>query len=198
MNGPMKRKEKQGLTQRAYADWRRRRNLPGGSPQSVCAAVKDGRIKEAIWPDGSIDAKRADELWAQRAGRQGRLPGVHDRMRRLAGIGHASNGTDGGADPVVDHDEAKRLLTIEQGRLAKAKADEAERILVSADEVASTWASIAIVTRTRVLAVPVSGRLAFLTHEQRETLRDELTAALEDVAEQATMAGAEPAEETTP
>jgi hypothetical protein len=48
------------MTVAEYAAYRRRRGLPGGTPQAVYAAIRDGRIALA---DGWIDRVGADQAW---------------------------------------------------------------------------------------------------------------------------------------
>ena len=55
------------LSQRQYADHRKRSGLPGGTHQAVSKAIRDGRLSQSFTKKGRrylIDPERADEEWA--------------------------------------------------------------------------------------------------------------------------------------
>ncbi len=150
-----------GLSERAYAVYRKKRGLPGGTRWAVRKAVRDGRISKG--PDRLID------------------PGRADREREGNTAEHKRH-----SEPSPStYQEARAIREALNARLTKLEYDERIGDLVRAADVRKEAFEVGRTFRDRMLAVP--GRVAALVAAEADVrkveakLADEIRRALEEV-----------------
>src|SRR5262245_49240592 len=157
------------LSQRAYADSRRRRGLPGGTLRGVQKAVAAGRI--TVDQAGRIRPAVADRQWLANT----------DATRRPHGNGNGNWHSRLG----ISLPEAKTLESVERRRALKFENDLRAGQLVEVDAVERRWTTITVTVRDRILSVPSRLRLPLphLTDNDLRTIDAELRRALEELAD---------------
>lgn len=162
-----------GISIRAYADSRRERGLPGGTPWAVQKALRSGRIRKNA--DGKIDPAQADADWDRQTS-----PARQTADRSV-------DGPQGGpslAQPAgLEFAQARAVRELYAARLARLEFEERQGKLVSVDQMKVEIFRKARQVRDRMMAIPgrVADQLAGETDARaiRTVLEKEIRMALE-------------------
>jgi hypothetical protein len=157
------------LSLRAYARHRKELELAGGTLYAVQTAIKSGRLKKSLTPDGRIaDAKAADVEW-----------GATTHVDRIPLSGPTSVGVQ---PPDLGESRARREAA--EASLAEIELAEKRRELVLAKDVESRLVNVFAQCKTKLLGVPARCRQRDpgLTGPQIELIESLVREACEDLA----------------
>lgn len=168
--------------------------MRGITRQAVYAAIRAGKIADAVLPDGKLDVEAADRLWAANthptSGASGHLVKRGKTVKpvdmdvvidvvRGAGI-------DPSRPPTLV--ESKTLQAAYQARLAQIEYEEKSGKLVDAGKVKKTAFNAARMTRDAILAIPdrVAAQFAGMTDPFtiHATLTEELRGAIAEITKE--------------
>ena len=170
----MKRKSLKGLTQREYAEHRKRLGLPGGTSASVNHALKARRISALV--DGSIDPDRADAEWA------GRTDPTKSHAKEAEPI--ESGADDADVETTFRRARAAQAYWDARNKRLKYRKDEGELVEVSG--VVEQVGKMISAFRSQLLLMPdkVAPRIAAVAdvRECRQIIAREVNAALSGLA----------------
>jgi hypothetical protein len=161
--------------------------MRGVTRQAVDAAVKSGRIADAVTDNGKLDVALADELWAANTNP---VRGDHLRIRKTRKntqeelIEAAMEiGVDPDALPSIS--ESQTLKLAYQAKLAQLEYEEKTAKLVDAEDMKKRAFRVARVTRDAMMAIPdrVAAEFAGMTDAFaiHGKLTDEIRAAISEV-----------------
>lgn len=147
-----------GLSRRAYA------RLRGCSESAVRQAIADGRLKPALYADGSIDAGKADDLLAQSTigGKEPPSELTEARQRKLraqcALLRDEIEALESSLIPPAEAEEAMRSSCLHVAARLRTMMEEVlpavvmvEAIAASAAVQAATYATLEALSKTKVL-----------------------------------------------
>ena len=174
-----------GLTIVQYAEHRKARGLPGGSPWAVKKALRDKRISKN--EHGKIDPESADQQWDQNTNpAQVRDPAVlsqkaTQRLQKRS-VAPPSDGTG-----VPSYSQSRAVKEAYQARIARLQYEEMTGQLVSLNEVKIEAFKRARMARDQILTVPDRVASILAAEEDPDTVQEildvELRKALEVLAD---------------
>jgi len=162
--------------------------MRGVSRQAVAAAVKSGRIAEAVLDSGQIDVELADRLWAENTNPSS---GEHGHLRNRKSLNDEevvqaarSVGINPDAPPTLV--ESKTLQAAYQARLAQIEYEEKIGQLVEIEAIKKEAFQLARITRDAMLAIPdrLSAELAGITDpfEIHQKISTEIRGAISEIS----------------
>lgn len=132
-----------GVGIRAYARHRKAAGLAGGTHRAVQVAIKEGRLKKSLTPDGKIaDVDLADMEWA-----------ATTHVDRIPLTGPTAAGT-----PPPDLQESRARREAAEAALAEIELAEKRGELVLAGDVESKLVNVFAHCKTKLLAVAARAR----------------------------------------
>ncbi len=162
--------------------------LRGVSRQAVAAAVKSGRISDAVGDDGLIDVDLADRLWAENTNP---VQGEHGHIRKRVKKGEEEiieAAVSVGIDPLrpPSLSESKTLEAAYKARLAQLEYERLSGQVVDAEAVKKEAFRVARITRDSMLAIPdrLAAELAGVTEpfEVHQKMMSEIRNAITEVS----------------
>lgn len=167
---PRGQKKPKPISQRAYAAHRKQLGLAGGTHRAVQVAIRDGRLKKSLAPDGRsiADIAAADAEWDSTT-----------RVDRIPLTGPTAAGT-----PPPDLNESRARREAAEAALAEIELAEKRRELVPAKDVESKLVNVFAQCKTKLLGVPARARQRDpgLTGPQVELIENLIRECLDDLA----------------
>lgn len=162
------------LSLRAYARHRKERELAGGTLYAVQTAIKSGRLKKSVTPDGQIaSAAAADAEWD-----------ATTHVDRIPLSGPTSAIGENAASRAPDLAESRARREAAEAALAEIELAEKRRELVLAKDVESRLVNVFAQCKTKLLGVAARCRQRdpALTGPQIELIESLVREACEDLA----------------
>lgn len=161
--------------------------MRGVTRQAVDAAVKSGRIADAVVDTGKIDVAQADILWAKNtnpvSGEHGRVSKGRKNTSEDLLAAAKELGVDPDALPSIS--ESQTLKLAYQAKLAQLEYEEKTAKLVDAEDVNKRAFRIARITRDAMMAIPdrVAAEFAGMTDafSIHTKLTDEIRGAIAEI-----------------